>query len=134
MDPSYPDPSGFSSRIEFRCVMSPPATVAGDELRPDLKDLLFRSIQQMMNTMVVRHTIAQIIENAPVEGQYFGRNPDELACYGRLDLPPRNDDELATVPTQKVSSLASHFCDSFDPLTLTLEAPVSIHSLRYPLK
>jgi hypothetical protein len=72
----------------------------------------------MMNLFVIRQTIAQIIDNIPIRGQFYGRIPNEDPAHPDIEQP--------TSPTEEVTTLASHFCDSFDPANVTLEALVSV--------
>ena len=79
----------------------------------------------MLNLFVVRQTIAQIIDNVPIKGQFYGRIVSEDSAHPDIELP--------TLPTEKASTLALQFSNSFDPANLTLEAPVSVDSEMFLL-
>jgi hypothetical protein len=131
MYPLYPYQSDYGGGIDRKSfgASAPRIRVALYELHPDLTELLVKSIRHMMSLFLVRQAVAQIIDNVPIRGQYYGGNPDDFIpgiCY---NLPPRRDEELSISPTEEASILASQFRDSISLNELTLEAPVSKYSM-----
>jgi hypothetical protein len=92
-------------------------TVSLYELHSDAAKLLTRALRRLLSVPSVQQTVAQIIDNMPIQGHYYGVN--------YLGRHPHPDVEHRAMPSEDATKLARKFCSELDLSTLAIHAQVN---------
>jgi hypothetical protein len=93
------------------------ATVCLHELNVDATRLITNSLRKLLSLTSTWQTVAQIIDDMPVKGHYYGLN------YGLRY--PHPEIEHRSTPSEEAMTLAQKFCSELDLSTLTVNVLVS---------
>jgi hypothetical protein len=86
------------------------------ELHPASASRLDNAVRKLLGMSSVRLAFAQIIDNMPVRGHYYGH--DNALAYPHPDIESRD------APTKQSMEMAQDLCTSLDPMTLKVDANV----------
>lgn len=92
------------------------AGISLHELHPLSASQLGSAVRKLLALSSVRLAFAQIIDNMPIKGHYYGDD--------RVLSHPHPDIESRDAPTQQSTEMARDLCTSLDPMTLKIDAKV----------
>lgn len=97
-------------------------TVRLHELDVNAAELITNALRNLLSLASTQQTIAQIIDDMPIQGHYYGLNSS--ARY------PDPDIERRPAPSDNATQVAQRLCSEFDLSTVAIKAKVSLAELR----
>ncbi|KAK2752867.1 hypothetical protein FQN54_008020 [Arachnomyces sp. PD_36] len=91
----------------------PSPTVKLNELQSEPAQFICRVIYRVMSMTITRQTVAQIVDNMPIRGNYVGSNG--IAMIEHPDIETRSQ------PSSDATKRASELCSDVDPMTLDVD-------------
>lgn len=106
----------MSQHVRGGSFYKPSPTIELHELHSELRQLIYCIIRKILSMTVTKETIAQIIDNMPIKGNYVG-----ITTYDMIAHP---DIETRSQPSSEAIRQAGEVCANIDPMALNVDLRV----------